>query len=78
VIRFGIFETFFFEAPRLDAEVHRGRVEKAAHRGRYNTLTSIFVAIKPIKLKTIIVRSNKKVSILANYQTSTDISKTIF
>ena len=46
MIRFRIFETFLFQAPRLQAEVHRGRVEEAARRGRCNTLTSIFVTIK--------------------------------
>ena len=46
VVRLRVEKGLLLEAPRLQAEVHGGRVEEAAEWGRVKAVASVFVAFK--------------------------------
>ena len=47
MICFRILKTFVLQAPRREAVVHRGCVEKAADGGHFHALASVLVTVKP-------------------------------
>ena len=56
VVSFTIFCASFFQAPGLEAVIHRGWIKESSCRGCLNTLASIFVALKSEKRDLLINR----------------------